>query len=133
MKAALEIAESAFDDRELEQKQTLWMLFNTAFAEGGYSTPEKRLITALVDLWKIDPAVAAEMQDTLETMAAMNAYKEWTAKTTKTKKKWWQFKEPPENPENRKWRDLVFTELARNEEELVESMTSLITIDKRSA
>ena len=65
------------------QAQTVWTLINLGYADAEYSESEKKIVSFLVDFWKTDGALVADMSDTAETMAALTRQKEWIKTTSR--------------------------------------------------
>ena len=75
---------SHLDKNKKEQYFTVWTLINLGYADKEYTAPEKRVVDFLIEKWKIEPTVAAEMVDTAETMLALTKEKEWVKTTSKS-------------------------------------------------
>lgn len=72
---------SILNKNKREQYFTVWTLINLGYADKEYTAPEKRVVDFLIEKWKIEPDITAEMFDTAETMLALTKEKEWVKKT----------------------------------------------------
>ena len=66
------------------QAFVLWTLINLAYADNEYSEPEKKVISHLIDLWKIESKYVQEMNDTANTILALTNQIEWAKKTNRS-------------------------------------------------
>lgn len=60
-----------------DKAEVIWNLINLAYADGEYSEPEKRVVTFLLNCWKIDSVVFADFIDTVQTILALENEKQW--------------------------------------------------------
>lgn len=65
------------------QNYVVWNLINLGYADEEYSSEEKSIVEFLVDLWKIDDKLLAEMFDVAETMLELEKQREWIKTTSK--------------------------------------------------
>lgn len=75
---------SNINNDKKERYFTVWTLINLGYADKEYTAPEKKVVDHLIERWKIEPAIAAEMIDTAETMLALTKEKEWIKTTNKS-------------------------------------------------
>jgi len=70
-------------NKETEKIQSLWLLVDSAFFGGIYTSDEKRILRNLSRDWEIEDNVAVllEMEDTAETILELEKHREWL-KTT---------------------------------------------------
>lgn len=68
-------------DSEALQALTVWTLIRLGYADSEYSKEEKKVVAHLVDRWRMDSLLIAEMNDTAETILALTLQKEWVQKT----------------------------------------------------
>jgi uncharacterized tellurite resistance protein B-like protein len=65
------------------QAKVIWTLINLGYSDDRYSEPEQKVISFLVDYWKMDNTVLSDMTDTAETILALTKQKEWIKTTNK--------------------------------------------------
>lgn len=73
----------SIDDNKIMQAQTIWTLINLGYADSEYSESEKQVVDHLVERWKIDPVLFAELNDTADTILALTLQKKWIQTTSK--------------------------------------------------
>lgn len=81
-----EFGENAYYSNRVKRSQAfvLWTLINLAYADNDYSDPEKKVISHLIDLWKIESKYVQEMNDTANTILALTNQIEWAKKTNRS-------------------------------------------------
>lgn len=65
------------------QAQTIWTLINLGYADSKYSEEEKKVVNHLVERWKMDSMLVAELNDTAATILDLTLQKEWIQTTSK--------------------------------------------------
>ncbi len=71
------------DRNKIKQMQTIWTLINLGYADGEYCNAEKEVVNYLVDKWKMNPLLVAELNDTAETILSLTKHKEWLQTTSR--------------------------------------------------
>ena len=57
----------------------IWNLVNIGYADSVYSSAEKRIVSYLVERWKVEPDIYQEFVDTADTLLALTEQKIWTS------------------------------------------------------
>lgn len=68
---------------EVMEAQTIWTLINLGYADSEYSESEKQITDHLIRLWKINPDLVAEFNDTADAIFACTLQKQWIQNTTR--------------------------------------------------